>query len=369
VTLCFKAVEESQIYPLPARAWLEINASALRSNAVTLQQRTGLPLIAMVKSNAYGVGVAGVVRALEQLPPMAYGVATVAEGEAIRAMGIERPVLVVTPVLEEEFSRAQAANLTLALGDAESIETWASKGLPYHLSIDTGMNRAGVPWRDAATLRDAVRRWPPLGSFTHLHSAEFHNDSASVQIRRFLEAVDAIGGDLGFLHVENSAGSARGIDGHGRLGAIRPGIFLYGIGSGSDVSPMHVVALRARVVDVRWMEPGDTVSYGATYKTLKKERIATVAAGYGDGYPRALSGKAVGWLHGRRIQQRGLVTMDMTMFDVTDEACEVGDVVTMIGGEASPEMSIEGIARKTGESPYVIINGLSARLERHFIEG
>ncbi len=361
-------MEESLIYPLPSRAWLDVSVDALRRNATELQVRTGLPLIPMVKANAYGVGSAGVVRALESLDPLAYGVASVEEGESLRDMGILRPIIVFTPILEAEHARAQAADLAVALGSAEAIESWAPSGKPYHLAIDTGMNRAGVPWRDVASVRDAARRWPPSAAFTHFHSAEIENDSAQEQVQRFFSAIDQIGVQISLLHGDNSAAAARGVEGRGRWGAIRPGIFLYGVGSRFGVSAEPVVSLRARVVDVRWIEAGDSVSYDATYVAARRERIATAAIGYGDGYPRALSDRATAILNGNRVSQRGLVTMDMTMFDVTETACLVGDVITLLGSEGGPEMTVEGLAASAGMSPYELLTGLAARLERRYLE-
>jgi alanine racemase len=361
-------VEETLIYPLPARAWLDVSVVALRQNAVALQRRTGLPLIPMVKANAYGVGVAGVVAALEPLAPMAYGVASVAEGEELRELGIVRPVIVFSPVLAAEHERAAAADLTLALGNYSAISAWAQTGKPYHLAIDTGMNRAGAPWRDVAALREAVRGSPPVAAFTHFHSAESDTASMNEQVGRFFEAIGSLGVDIPLVHAENSAAAARGVDGNKRWGAIRPGVFLYGVGRGLGLEVEHVVSLRARIVDIRWIEAGDTVSYGATYTARRRERIATASAGYGDGYPRALSDRATAMLHGSRIPQRGLVTMDMTMFDVTDVPCDVGDVVTLIGGGSGPELTVEGIAGLAGMSPYELLTGLAARLDRRYVE-
>lgn len=359
-------MKESLIYPLPNRAWLDVNVRALRANALTLQARTGLPLIPMVKANAYGLGVDGVVRALEPLEPAAYGVAAVAEGEALRQLGVRRPVIVFTPILEEEYARARASNLTPALGDARAIESWAGTGGAYHLSIDTGMSRSGVNWRDVADVYEAVRRWPPAAAFTHFHSAELNDESPELQLERFLTAVDSIGVPIPLLHADNSAAATRGVDGHGRLGVIRPGIFLYGVGIVAGVRPEPVVTLRARVVDVRWIEPGDTVSYDATYTAPARARIATVAVGYGDGYPRALSDRAVALLNGSLVPQRGLVTMDMTMFDVTDANCEVGDVVTLMGDYEEADLSVEALAELAGMSVYQVLTGLGPRLDRRF---
>jgi len=359
------AVEEPLIYPLPDRAWLDVSVSALRHNANELRRRTGLPLIPMVKANAYGVGATGVVGALESLDPMAYGVATVAEGESLRGMGIVRPVIVFTPILAGEYARARAAALTLALGDSDAINYWARMGGPYHVAIDTGMSRAGVDWRAVAEIRDAVQQWPPVGAFTHLHSAEDTDGSAEIQVARFFAALDQLGVEIPVLHVDNSAGVARGVIGRREWSAIRPGIFLYGVDRGLGITAKAVVSLRARIVDVRWIEAGDSVSYAASYTVMRKSRIATAAVGYGDGYPRALY-RATAILNGSRVPQRGFVTMDMTMFDVTDASCAIGDIVTLIDADDGPggDMTLEGIARTAEMSPYELLTGFSGRLDR-----
>ena len=359
-------MEESLIYPLPNRAWLDVSVAALRGNALALHRRTGLPLIPMVKADAYGVGAAGVVLALESLEPLAYGVASGEEGGSLREMGIARPVIVFTPILDVEHERAQAADLTVALGSAGAIESWAPSGKPYYLAIDTGMNRAGVSWRDVASVRDAVRRWPPCAAFTHFHSAGIEDGSAEEQVKRFFAAIDDIGVDIPLLHADNSAAAARNIEGRHRWGAIRPGVFLYGVGSRFGVNAEPVVSLRARVVDIRWIEAGDSVSYGATYVAPRRQRIATAGIGYGDGYPRALSDRAAAMLNGKRVAQRGLVTMDMTMFDVTEVPCALGDVITLIGSEDGEEMTVEGVATLAGMSPYELLTGLAPRLERRY---
>lgn len=361
-------MEETLIYPLPTRAWLDVNVAALRGNAIALMRRTGLSLIPMIKADAYGVGTEGVVRALEPLEPLAYGVASVEEGECLREIGISRPVIVFTPILEDDYPRAQAADLTPSLGDAASICAWAPSGRAYQLAIDTGMNRAGLPWRELSSVRDMICQWPPAGAFTHFHSAEMEDGSAELQVARFFQAIDGLGMDIPLLHADNSAAAARGVDGGGRWGAARPGIFLYGVGTAVGIQPEPVVSLRARVVDVRWIEAGDTVSYDATYTAPRRERIATATIGYGDGYPRALSDRATAMVNGVRVPQRGLVTMDMTMFDVTNAPCAIGDVVTLIGGTGGAELTVAGVARSAGMSPYELLTGLAPRLIRRFNE-
>lgn len=339
-----------------------MDLGAVRANARALQARTGAALIPMVKADAYGVGAGAVVRALEPLAPYAYGVATVREGRELRALGIARPVIVFTPLLIEELAEAAAVGLTPTLGSASTIAAWAPTGAPYHLSIDTGMNRAGVAWRDVASLRDVVRATPPAGAFTHFHSSELDDGSVSEQEERFRAAVAALGVDIPFLHTDNSAAAARSRG--GVWDGIRPGVFLYGVGSGTSVEPAPVVGMRARIVDVRTIEPGDGVSYDATYRAAGRERIATIALGYGDGYPRNASGRATALVRGRRVPVRGLVTMDMMMLDVTDVPCGIGDVATLIGCDGAEAISLEDVARAAGMSPYEVLTGLRGRLER-----
>ena len=360
-------MSDAEIYSPPLRAWVDVDLGALRRNAEALQLRSGVPLIPMVKADAYGVGARAVVGALDRLEPWGYGVATVKEGETLRRYGVTRNIVIFTPLLRDEFAAAHAAQLVPTLGSEGDIRAWEGGGrlgAPYHLAIDTGMNRAGVPWREVGTLKTVVREFPPAGAFTHLHSAELYDGSAEQEERLFQGALTELGVNIPFLHVDNSAAIVR-YD-CSAWSAIRPGIFLYGVGSGAgaQLQPEPVVHVRARVVEIRWVEQGDTISYDATYIVPRRQRIATVAAGYGDGYPRALSNRGEALLHGERIPVRGRVTMDMTLFDVTGVACEVGDVVTLIGRDAGELLTAEDVAGMAEMSPYELLTGLSVRLDR-----
>ena len=316
---------------MPAR--LDIDLSALLRNARALAERSGARLIPMVKADAYGMGVGPVARALEKLDPWAFGVATVAEGEELRALGVRRPVIVFTPLLESELAGASAARITPALGSAATIATWQSIGGPWHLAIDTGMARAGASWRDVASLRDVVEKAPPEGVFTHFHSAELDDGSMQEQDRKFEDALAALGLDAVFTHTDNSAAVLR--RGCSSRDAVRPGIFLYGGATvpGAPIEPDPVAHLRAPVVDLRGCEAGDTISYGATFKASGPMRVATLACGYADGYPRNVGQQgrpgATVLLRGRRVPIVGRVTMDMIMVDVTGVECALGDTVTL----------------------------------------
>jgi alanine racemase len=358
------------------RAWCTVDLAALRHNAARLRERTGVPLLPMVKADAYGLGVEAVARALgapfegdpppagDADTPWALGVATAAEGEALRALGMTGRILCTSPVLPAERPSLRAARVRPSLHRAADIAAWrALTDVPWHLAIDTGMQRAGVPWREAALLRDAVAAHPPEGVFTHFHSADRADGSLAEQEARFREALAALDLPAGTLrHVDNTWGVlAR----HGSpWDLVRPGFALYAAPAGdADLHP--VLHVHARIIDVRDVAVGDTVSYDATWTATRPSRIATVAIGYGDGYRRALSNRGLALLHGHRVPVVGVVTMDMTMVDVTDVPADVGDVVTLLGTDAGgASLRLAEVAALGELSPYELLVGWRARLPR-----
>jgi alanine racemase len=349
------------------RAWVEIDLGALRHNGATLAARAGVPLLPMVKADAYGLGAVAVARALEPLAPWGFGVATVEEGIELRDAGVERPIVVFTPLLPEELPAASQARLTPALGSAACIARWSALGGPWHLAIDTGMNRAGARWDEVGALREAAAATPPEGAFTHFHSADRDDGSMAEQERRFRDALDRLPARPALLHADNGPAIER------RAGTpwdlVRPGVFLYGVGcvDGAEIAPRPVARVRARVVEVRTVRDGETVSYLASWRAEGDRRIATLPIGYADGYRRALSSRGTALLGGRRAPVAGIVTMDMTMIDVTDVPCEVGDVATLIGEDQGESLSVADVARDAAMSPYELLTGLRGRLARVYL--
>jgi alanine racemase len=345
-------------------AWVEVDLGALVRNARALARRATVPLLPMVKADAYGLGVAQVARALEAVDPWGYGVATVDEGIAVRAAGITRPIVVFTPMLAAEMAAARRAELRPALGDPAAIAAWGGAG-PWHLSIDTGMNRAGVPWHETAALAALLTASPPEGVFTHLHSAELDNGSAEQQVERFERALSALPARPSMVHVENSPALER-LRTRSEWTVVRPGVFLYGVGSGGALTPEPVASLWARVVEIRNIPAGESVSYDATYVASSTRRVATLAAGYADGYRRGLSNVGCVRVGGVDARVVGIVTMDMTMVDVTDVPCVVGDAVELIGGG---RLTVSAVAERAGLSPYEILVGLALRAPRLYTDG
>ena len=168
------------------------------------------------------------------------------------------------------------------------------------------------------------------------------------------------------MHTANSAAIAR--QGRSQWDLVRPGIFLYGVGSGRSavIQPENVVNLRAPVVEIRELQPGDTVSYDATYTVKRPARIATLPVGYADGYPRALSERGSVIVSETFAPVAGRITMDMTMIDVTTLRCEVGDVATLIGRDGNTVLTVERVADEAGMSPYELLTGLRSRVERTY---
>ncbi len=354
----------------PTRAWVEVDLGALKRNGAAVAARSGSRLLPMVKADAYGVGVEQTVKTLQSLSTWGFGVATVVEGEEIRGFGYEGRIVVFTPVLDADLERADQVNLTPALGSPQTIVAWTARtDAPWHLAIDTGMNRAGASWREAYELAALTTKHPPEGVFTHFHSAELDDGSMEAQEERFENALSRLSFKPELIHTDNSAAAAR----HGETGRdlVRPGIFLYGVGSGptAAVQPENVVSLKARVVEIRVIEPGDTVSYAAMFRARRKTTLATISAGYADGYPRAISNVGQISINGKLAPIAGVVTMDMTMADVTDIECKVGDIATLIGRDGANLLSVESVAATAGVSHYEMLTGLRARAERRYVEG
>jgi len=352
-----------------ARARVEIDLGALQRNGAAAARRAGVPLVPMIKADAYGLGAAAALRALDVLEPWGYGVATVTEGEELRDLGLSRPILVFTPLLEEELLRVRSARLTPTLGFRDEIEAWQrAGGGAWHLAIDTGMSRAGIPWRQIGSVAQLAALAPPEGAFTHFHSAELNDGTLEEQEKRFREAIASLPSRPRLLHADNSAAIAR--KGRSDWDLVRPGIFLYGVGSGNTaaIQPEPVVHLRAPIVEIRDLEPGDTVSYDATLRVERAARIATLAIGYADGYPRSLSQRGSVLVGDTIAPIAGTVTMDMTMIDVTTVRCAVGDVVTLIGRSGNTVLTVERVADDAGMSPYELLTGLRSRIERTYSE-
>jgi len=362
------------------RAWVDVSAQAFQTNFLRIREAVGeeVRIIPMVKANAYGLGLADAIHALEPLNPWGYGVAAVEEGVSIRELGVTKPVLVLSPVPPGSYALAVEAGLSVSVSDLEGLsllkEAALAANLPggFHLEVDTGMGRAGFSWNRVASwgqvFRDRLE--PPLrwdGCFTHFHSADGGDaEPTETQWGRLHEVLEALPElpEGAFVHACNSPGSLRRPE--FSAGAVRPGIFLYGGVAGEGLPPPEPVAsLRARVTFLRDAEAGTTLGYGSTYTASKEERWATVGIGYGDGLPRMLSNQGSALVRGRRVPIIGRISMDATVVDVSDvEGVERGDVVTFFGRDGEEEILLEEVAELAQTINYEILTDLTPRAPR-----
>jgi len=344
------------------RAWVDVDLDAIVRNARNYQGRVGVPLLPMLKADAYGLGALQIAKALQAVQPMGWGVATTAEAVELRRAGFQEPIIVFTPLIAGQLAEHRTFGLRPVIGDLEALTAWlASSEDPFHLEIDTGMRRAGVPWDDRAMLAAAsalVRdRESWEGCFTHFHSAGTDPDATATQWQRFEAALEALGRRPPIIHAANGAAGREGARYAGSLA--RPGICLYG-GAAEGFACEAVAALRARVVGLRQLKPGDTVSYGATWRAAAPTTVATLAIGYADGVHRALSSIGAVEVGGARCPIVGRVTMDFTMVDVGDAPVEIGDVATLFGGM----ITLDEQAANAGTIGYELLTSLGRRLPR-----
>jgi alanine racemase len=353
-----------RLTPDTSRAWVDVDLDALVRNARSFIAATGVPVIPMLKADGYGLGALMVARALAEVDPWGYGVATVEEARELHVNGIVRPIVVFTPLTPPmiEFTNAIAARPTIC--DVEALQAWLERGVgPFHIEIDTGMGRSGIPWDDlealaiARNLLSDATGWE--GIFTMFHSAERDPIATAGQWQRFHHALAALGRRPPLVHAAASAAGAYG--GTYAADATRPGIHLYG-GRVAGLDNVPVAALRARVVATRRVATGASVSYDATWTAPNPTTVATLAIGYADGVHRRLSNGGAVELLGQRVRIVGRVTMDHLMIDVGDLAVEIGDVATLFGGL----VTLEEQAALAGTVSYELLTSLGPRLPRRY---
>ena len=362
--------------PFSRPNWAHIDLAALAHNARALAANAApARLICVVKADAYGHGAARIAQTLAALSPVAMlAVASVDEGETLRTAGINKPILLLSALLPAEAEAAAAANLTPTIWTRELAVKWneiaqaQGRVLPAHFKVDTGMNRLGVHWCEAAARWRALQTLANIewrGVYTHLACADDEDDELSApQLERFAQFVDeARIGPSVMKHTGNSATQLR--YGLSHFDAVRPGLALYGAHPCPDlcqssVELKPVMTRLSRVTALNPVKAGATVSYGATWRAPRDSRIAVVACGYADGYFRSLSNCGEVLIGGAKFPVVGRVTMDQIMVDVTGTNVRIGDEVTLWGAG----LPVEEVATRAGTISYELLCAVSARVPR-----
>lgn len=361
------------------RCWAEIDLAALRHNAGVARERVGasVELMAVVKANAYGHGLPQIAAALAEEADL-FGVATFDEAIEVRANTPDRPIVILGPSLPAEREAVAKHDFIASVSSYEEAEQFnriaGARSAELNLVIDTGMGRMGVQENEALAVakRIAQLRHVALHSIsTHLPVADEDEAFTRDELARFSQLVAALRREVPGRYKVHALLSA-GILGFAEtpFDIVRAGLVLYGASPLARAQSLlkPVMTLKARVALVRDVPQGATISYGRTFTTPRRMRIATISAGYADGYPRALSNRGASVLiGGRRCAVLGRVTMDMIMADVSEVNVTVGDEVVLIGRQADEEVSAAELAQRAGTIAWEIFTGIGTRVRRVYL--
>lgn len=373
-----------------SRVYAEINLDAVLHNMEQMGQRigTGVRIMSVIKTDGYGHGAVPIGRVLEPLPiTWGYATATVEEAQILRRNGLKKPVLVLGAAFSEQYQELIKDDIrasVYSLKQAQDMEQAAARTggrITVHIKIDTGLSRLGFQVTEKAADEIAqIASMPHMvmeGIFTHFAKADARDKTmARQQLEKFQEMRNLLSSrqvDIPLVHSSNSAAIIDMPEAH--MSLVRAGISLYGMWPSDEVQKENldlqpVLSLKSRIVFLKELEPGRAISYGASYKTTKKQRIATIPVGYGDGYPRSLSNKGYVLLHGKKAPICGRICMDQFMVDVTHiPEAEEGDVVTLVGKDGRERISMEEIGEVSGRFNYEFACDLGKRIPRVYIKG
>lgn len=374
-----------------SRVYAQIDLDAIVHNLEHISRQIGAHarVLAVVKCDGYGHGSVPIAGAIENMETVGgYATATAEEAMELRRAGIQKPILILGytfPYAYEELIR-QGVRLTVFREDTlERLESAAQrvgeKAL-VHVKVDTGMGRIGIPPQEeklAFLQRIADSEYLELeGIFTHFARADERDMSYTLeQMERFNRFValaqDRLGTRILCCHAANSAGIIRMEEAH--LDLVRAGIILYGLYPSEDMAGeanwlRPALSLHSHLVYIKEVSPGQSISYGGTFTADRKMRVGTVPVGYGDGYPRSLSGRGYVLIQGRRAPILGRVCMDQFMVDLSElPLAAEGEPVVLIGRDGQEEITAGELGALSGRFNYELMCDLSPRVPRVYLQG
>lgn len=343
-------------------------------------------IIAVIKMDGYGHGSVPIARMLEDVDYIwGYAVATLDEGIVLRHAGIKKPILCLGCIFPDQFEEMIRQEIRMTVYSAElarlaskTAEETGGKAI-FHIKIDTGMSRLGFPVCEKSVEEILeIGRLPGIimeGMFTHFAKADETDKQPTVQaMKSFIwmkEALEKEGISFQYYHCSNSAAI---IDmPEANMDLVRAGISTYGLYPSDEVNKTAVhlepaMELIAHVTHVKWIEKGTSVSYGGTFTASERMKVATIPVGYGDGYPRSLSGKGYVLIHGKKAAILGRVCMDQFMVDVTEiaDVC-FGDEVTLVGKNGEEFLPVETLSELSGRFNYEFVCDINKRVPREYI--
>jgi alanine racemase len=361
---------------------LSVDLRQLASNYRAIAAATGRAVMPILKANAYGHGLVPVARLMEELGAPYLGVAYLEEGIRLRREGIETPILVLGGILGSQIPLFLAHDLTLTASSVDKLHAIeaaakaAGRRARVHLKVDTGMERIGIHYYNAEKLLHASLHCKHVeveGIFSHFATADAEDLTyARLQLERFEEVLHFYARHdcrAPIRHMANSAAALRMPE--AAFDMVRPGILLYGVYPSPHVPRTIPVAAaltwHSRVVYFKVVKPGHPVSYGSTWQSDHLCRVVTVPVGYGDGYPRRMSGSAEVLIGGTRYPVVGRICMDQIMVNIEWDSAYNGDEVILLGGEGAQALTVEDLAAWTGTIPYEILTGINTRVPRVYV--
>jgi alanine racemase len=366
-------------------AWSEIDITALKRNVKRTQQIVGprVDILLTVKADGYGHGAPHVAKAATAAGVQMLGVATLHEGMELRNAGLKTPIVILSPSLAVEIDEILEYNLAPTVSDMAFAQALAARAAQssrvarVHVEIDTGMGRGGVNEEEACSFLADLARLKGLaveGVYTHFPSTYREDrEFCESQVRAFQTIIDTLGTQgivFPLRHTANSAAVAQYPASH--INMVRPGGMVYGMFPQEEMNGIGfepVMSFKSRVVNVKQVAKGKSVSYGRTYRFDHDAKVAAVAAGYGHGISRLMSNNGDLLVRGVRAPIVGRVTMDVTMIDVSRiPQVSVGDEVIIFGKQGNEHISVYEVAERSGTISYEITCGIGKRVPRVYIE-
>jgi alanine racemase len=374
--------------------WAEISLQAILHNLRAIRKQVGASrkILAVVKSNAYGLGAVPVAKALQKAGTEWFGVTCANEGVELREAGIRKRILILTGFWPGEEKRLIQNNLTptvTRVDDLGHLERSARAAggksrVRFHLKINTGMNRLGIAADEVDSFARALAACKHIeleGTFTHFASAEdFTAQQTNEQEKVFLaclERLRALGVSPGIVHMANSGAICARPSTWADM--VRPGAILYGYYQSFDppqkkqevmgqVALQPCLSLRARIISLRNVPLGAGVGYAARFVTKRPSRIAVINAGYADGVVRARTNRGWALVRGKRVPLVGTISMDLTMLDLTDvPEAVLGDVVTIYGEDGDAAIEVSEVAHEIGTVTSDLLCALGRRVPKFYV--
>jgi alanine racemase len=364
----------------PTVCFVDLNALGWNFRQIRSKVGSQVKVLSMVKANGYGHGAAAISKALAAEGSDAFGVATTEEGVELRQAGICTPILVLARAYPDQVDQFFDNSLTpvihalASLEELDAIVHRRKKSLNVHLKIDTGMGRIGLLAAEFNSWLPKIKTLKALkieGVFSHFSHAESVEGSYTrQQLRTFqgiVERLRAEGIFPSLVHLANSAATITLPQAY--FDMVRPGLMLYGIypspAMASQICLKPVLSWKTRILQLKKVPAGSSISYGQTFVTKRESFIATLPIGYADGYPRLLSNRGEVLVTGKRAPVAGRVCMDLTMIDVTDIGkIQQGDEVVLLGRQGDAEISADDMAAWADTISYEILTSIGARVPR-----